>query len=96
MSSDTPGRGHAARNLALLRQADEAGIDVDPAARREQVADTLEAHADELAELAADLPDGRADALGDAVAMVRGVAGAHREDDDDVRARLFGAGGEST
>lgn len=94
MSGDTPGRGHAARNLALLREAEDHGIDVNDENRREKVADTLEEHADELADLTEALPDGRADALGDAVAMVRGVAAAHRDDDEDVRARLFGAGGE--
>jgi len=92
MSSDTPGRGHAARNLALLREAEDHGIDVDAENRREKVADTLEEHADELDDLTADLPDARAVALAEAGRMLRVVAACHRDDDDDtVRDRLVEA-----
>jgi len=91
MSSDTPGRGHAARNLALLREADDAGIDVDAENRREAVADLLEELADELDDLTAALPDARAIALAEAGRMLRVVAACHRDDDDTVRDRLVEA-----
>jgi hypothetical protein len=91
MSSDTPGRGHAARNLALLREADGAGIDVNAENRRETVADLLEEHADELDDLTADLPDARAVALAEAARMLRVVAACHRDGDDTVRDRLVKA-----
>ena len=95
MSDSSPGRGPTAFELELLRTAEAAGHDIADGEKRETVADLLEEHADDLNDVAAALPDGRADALGDDAAMVRGVAEAHREDDDDVRARLFGAGGDS-
>jgi len=94
MSDSSPGHGPAAFELELLRQAEAAGHGVADDAKRETIADLLDEHADELDDVAAALPDGRADALGDAAEMVRGVASAHRENDDELRPRLFGAGGE--
>jgi len=83
----------AERNFELLKEAESQGFPINPEVRRDVLADVIDERANGLGELCEYLPDDRGSALGDSAGLARGVAAAHREDDDDVRARLFGAGG---